>query len=339
METSPNLDEKQAARPDLGAGSPRSLDMAFLGDHLTSQELNPPLKGLMVWTMNPAIDQPNVQLVRAGLSREDLFTVVIENFMTDTARHADIVLPSTTQLEHFDLQGAWGHHYISLNHPAIAPLGESKSHTEIMRLLARRMGLTHPALTESDEEIAAATLPSDVSFDELKEVGWVKSAPPRPDFDSMGATLKLTGGVPAPIEPPGPDSLQLLTPKSHFFMNSSFGNMPRQRSSMQRPTLEMNRADAQRRGLDDQQEVVLRNERGSVRVWLHLTDDIHEGVVALPGKWWSLPEGTGAVANLLTPSSWSPGGQPAYNDTFVEVVPTPKAEGIGESSSYSFIHS
>jgi anaerobic selenocysteine-containing dehydrogenase len=320
METSPNLDEMQASRPDLMTGSPRSLDLAALGEHLTSAELDPPLKGLMIWTMNPAIDQPNVQLVRAGLAREDLFTVVIENFMTDTARYADFVLPSTTQLEHFDLQGAWGHHYISVNNPAIAPLGESKPHAEIMRLLARRMGLTHAALSESDEQIAAATLPMDVSLEVLKNAGWVKSTPSPPDFDAAKGRLKLTGGVPLPVDPPLAGSLQLLTPKSLYFMNSSFGNMQRQRQLMQRPTLEMNRADAERRGLQDQQEVVLRNDRGSLRVWLCVTEDIHEGVVALPGKWWSLPEGTGAVANLLTPSSWSPGGQPAYNDTFVEVL-------------------
>jgi anaerobic selenocysteine-containing dehydrogenase len=321
-ETTPVFDESGALRPDLIAGKPRSLDMARLGEHLTSDELVPPVKGLMVWTMNPAVDQPDVRLVREGLLQDDLFTVVLEHFMTDTARYADIVLPSTTQLEHFDVQGAWGHHYISVNNPAIEPLGESKPHSEVLRLLAARMGLTHPALFESDEEIAGACLPAGLSLDDLQSKGWYKSPRDRPDFDAMDWHLTVATGVPVPVTRPDADALQLLTPKSHYFMNSSFANMPRQRKAMQRPTLEMNTADARRRGLAEGQEVLVRNDRGALRVWLNLTDDIHPGVVALPGKWWSLPEVTGAVANELTPSAWSPGGQPAYNDTFVEVVPT-----------------
>jgi len=320
IETNPVIHEEEAARPDLISGNPRSFDMARLGEHLTNADLDPPLKGLMVWNMNPAIDQPNVKLVREGLMREDLFLVVLEHFMTDTARYADIVLPSTTQLEHFDLQGAWGHHYISVNNPAIPPVGEARPHSEVMRLLAQRMGLQHPTLLESDEEIAAATLPPDVSLDALKARGWHKTSPARPDLGTGNGRLKLAGEIPVPVDPPSPDALQLLTPKSHYFLNSSFANMARQRKAMKRPTLEMNPADAKRRGLEHGQEVLVRNERGAVRAWLQFMDDIHPGIVALPGKWWSLPETTGAVANELTPSAWSPGGQPAYNDTFVEVV-------------------
>ncbi len=114
----------------------------------------------MIWDTNPAVVQPDVERVRTGLRRENLFTVVVEHFLKDTARFADIVLPSTTQLEHFDIQGAWGHHYISLNHPAIAPLGQAKSHGAIMRLLAKRMGLENSALKQSDEQIAASALPA-----------------------------------------------------------------------------------------------------------------------------------------------------------------------------------
>ena len=116
--------------------------MATLGNILTDQDLDPPIKGLMVWNMNPAVVLPNAAQVMRGLGREDLFTVVLEHFITDTARYTDIVLPSTTQLEHFDLQGAWGHHYISVNNRAITPLGETKSHGEVMRLLAAQMELT-----------------------------------------------------------------------------------------------------------------------------------------------------------------------------------------------------
>jgi anaerobic selenocysteine-containing dehydrogenase len=272
----------------------------------------------MAWGINPAVDQPDVNRVRRGLQREDLFTVVIEHFLTDTARFADLILPSTTQLEHFDVLGAWGHHYISVNNPAIEPVGESKSHGEIMRLLAPRLGLNGSAFCETDEEIAEATLPSGLEMAALKSLGWWKSSPLPHDFSRRHEGLRLVSEILPPQVPPE-GMLQLLTPKAHYFMNSTFANMPRQRKSMRCPTLDMHPDDAESRGLVDDQQVVLRNERGFVRSKLRVVDTIHSGVVAMPGKWWSHPEETGAVGNVLTPSEWSPGGQPAYNDTFVEV--------------------
>lgn len=313
-ETSPVLHEKRAERADLVPGSPRTLDMARLGETLTT--LQPPIKGLMVWGGNPVTAQPDAGRVIQGLRREDLFTVVLEHFLTDTARYADVVLPSTTQLEHFDLQGAWGHHYISVNLPAVAPLGEAKSHGEVMRLLAARMGLTHPALRASDEEIAASALPEDVELESLKAQGWRKK-PPAPAAVSPGS-LRLSGITRSSIVAPREGRLQLLTPKSHYFMNSSFANMPRQTRAMRRPTLEIHPTDAAARGLDDGSRVEIWNERGAVQAWARITDGVRSGVVALPGKWWGA-EASGAASNLLTPSAWSPGGQPAYNEAWVEV--------------------
>ncbi len=316
LEAYPVFFDQRAARPDLGPDNPRSLDMARLAEHLTSTELDPPLKGLMIWGMNPAVTQPDAGRVQQGLAREDLFTVVLEHFLTDTARYADVVLPSTTQLEHFDLQGSWGHHYISLNQPAVPPQGESKSHGEVMRLLAARLGMTHPALQQSDEEIAASALPDEVSLEALKAQGWYKTSPARPDFR---AKLRIAVEVKEPVASPSPRHLQLLTPKGHFFLNSSFGNMSRQRKAMKRPTLAMNHADASERGLHNDQPVLVRNERGELRVWLDVNDSVPPGIVALPGKWWILPDDTSAVTNRLMAPAWSPGGQPAYNEIFVEV--------------------
>ena len=320
IEASPVFDDATAARPDLIPGAPRSLDMARLGEILTDVTLRPPIKGLMVWGTNPAVVQPDAPLVRQGLSRADLFTVVLEHFLTDTARYADVVLPATTQLEHFDIQGSWGHHYIALNHPAIPPLGEAKSHGEVLRLLAERLGLTHPALHESDEAIASSALPPDVDLDALKAQGWLKQSPGRPRFAPEQRQLRLMGPIPEPGALPAPSRLRLLTPKAHYFLNSSFANMPRHRRAQGRPTLAINAADAKARGLTENQEVLVTNHQGAIRAWLHVTEDIRPGVVALPGKWWSVPPETGAVGNLLTPSSWSPGGQPAFHDTFVEVA-------------------
>ncbi|MBL6081402.1 molybdopterin-dependent oxidoreductase [Belnapia sp. T18] len=320
----PGLEDLRVDRADLipAAAAPRGLDMARLGETLTDPALDPPVEGLMVWGTNPAVVQPDAARVHRGLMREDLFTVVLEHFLTDTARLADVVLPSTTQLEHFDVLGAWGHQYITVNLPAIAPLGEAKSHGEIMRLLAQRMGLDHPAMYETDEEIAASALPPGVSLDALKQAGWVKMAKPAPRLEGAGLRL-ARGGPPPPPAPPTRGMLQLLTPKAHFFLNSSFANMPRQqRSEGSGPTIGMAPADATARGLRDGEAVHVRNAQGVIPATLRITDAVLPGVVALPGKWWSTREEEGAVENLLSPPAWSPGGQPAFNDTFVEVIGT-----------------
>lgn len=320
IEANPVLFESQAGRPDLLSGAPRALDLARLGETLTSPDLAPPIHGLMIWGTNPAVVQPDTLRVRRGLARENLFTVVLEHFLTDTARYADIVLPATTQLEHFDIVGAWGHHYVSVNNPAISPLGEAKSHGEIMRLLAARMGLEHAAFRESDEEIAASALPDGMDLAALKANGWQKTFPAPPDLARAAKKLRI-GGITADAPTPPDDALlQLLTPKSHYFLNSSFANMPRHRRGMARPTLDMHSADAASRGLLDGMRVAVGNGLADVPVWLRITDAVRPGVVALQGKWWSEPAETGAVANLLTPSLWSPGGQPAYNDCFVTVT-------------------
>ncbi len=320
IEAYPVFHDGRAERADLRPGPARSFDMARLGETLTDTSLAPPIEGLMIWGTNPAVVQPDAGRVREGLRREDLFTVVLEHFLNDTTSYADIVLPSTTQLEHFDIQGSWGHHYISLNHPAIEPLGQAKSHGAVMRLLAQRMGLGHPALQESDEQIAASALPDDVDLETLKTSGWLKKSPERPSLHD--AQLRLTEDIPEPVAPPRAGQLQMLTPKSHYFLNSSFANMPRQRKAEKRPTLDMHPSDAAERGLSDGQQVLVKNAQGTLTVWLSVTEAIHPGVVSLPGKWWSVPAETAALANMLTPSSWSPGGQPAFNEAFVEVVDT-----------------
>lgn len=325
MEANPVLDELAAQRRDLRPSEGRSLDMARLGEHLTNSELEPPIRALVVWTMNPAVTQPDALAVRRGLERDDLFTVVIEHFMTDTARYADIVLPSTTQLEHFDILGSWGHHYISLNEPAVAPLGEALSHGEIARRLAARLGLRHPALRESDEDIGASALPPGITLETLREHGFVKSPPGPPRF---AHPVRITGTVDSPPRP-AQGLYQLLTPKSHYFLNSSFANMPRQRGAMGRPTLEMRPDDAARSGLADGDQVEIANDRATLRAWLKVSDVLHPGVVALPGKWWGDPSEASAVANLLTPGAWAPHGQPAYNDVFVEVRRPVVADDVG----------
>ena len=144
-------------RPDLRTGDVRRINMSQLGDALCG-DLDPPVKALVVWNSNPAQVAPDQTKVLAGLARPDLFTVVLEQFMTDTAAHADVVLPATTQLEHLDVIFSWGHHYVTLSRPAIEPRGEAKPNTEIFRLLAARLGLDDPCFRDSDEELVEQVL-------------------------------------------------------------------------------------------------------------------------------------------------------------------------------------
>jgi len=328
VETYPDFDYLAAERSDIAPKGRRSLDITRLGQLLTDPNLAPPVKALTVWGMNPAVVLTDLERVWQGLAREDLFTVVIDHFMTDTAAYADIVLPSTTQLEHFDLQGAWGHHYIGLNNPAVAPLGEARSHGDILRSLAARLGLDHPCLRESDAEIAAAALPASVSLAELQAKGWAKAPPPRPDPRRDGQRLAIRIGLSAegvadgaPLPPSEGTALRLLTPKAHHFLNSSFANMARHRAAQKGPRLQIHPDDAAARGLDPEGQVVLRSGEGALTVGLEVTDAIRPGVVALEGKWWQ--RGDGAAANRLAPAAWTPAGQPTYNDIFVEVTPLP----------------
>jgi len=312
----PDLPEAQAARDDLITGNPRSLDIAKLGAHLTDAALSPPVKGLMVWSANPAVTQIETPLVRKGLARDDLFTVVFDHFITDTGSFADIVLPATTQFEHFDVQGAWGHYYVSANRPALAPIGEAVSGGALMRALAARLGLDHPALKESDEEIAASALPADWRLDDLVRDGWRK-LPAR----AIGPQQKLTL-LSEPIAAPGPapdKTLQLLTPKSHYFLNSTFANMPRQRKSQGLAAIEIHPHEAQLRALADGDVAVVRSGDTKMILTVKVTDTIQPGLAVLEGKWWGDEDEHSTQMNRLTGARFSPQGQPAYNDTHVTI--------------------
>jgi anaerobic selenocysteine-containing dehydrogenase len=175
---------------------------------------------------------------------------------------------------------------VSVNNPAIQPLGESKSHGEMMRLIAARMGLDSPALRESDEEIAGSSLPDAISLEALKADGWKKTFPAQPELEA--GTLRLTGITTGDV-PNQDNRLQLLTPKAHYFLNSSYVNLARQRRGMDRPTLEIDATDAESRGLGDGDRVTIRNAQGELTAWLRVGTSVRPGVVSLTGKWWSHP--------------------------------------------------
>ena len=174
--------------PELATPGTRVVNQFRLGQALAGELApGPPVNALMVYNSNPLVVCPDQDKLVAGLSREDLFTVVSDHFLTDTARYADIVLPATTQLEQHDIMFSWGHLYVSLNTPAIAPLGEAVSNTELFRRLAARMGLTDPCFTRTDQEMMAeafdwsSPLLEGITLDSLRETGWARLVLPGPD--------------------------------------------------------------------------------------------------------------------------------------------------------------
>jgi anaerobic selenocysteine-containing dehydrogenase len=333
----------------------REINMVQLGRALTDPALDPPLKALIVWSSNPATIAPNQQLVQQGLRRDDLFTVVHEQFLTDTARHADYVLPATTQLEHLDLMWSWGHQYVALNRPAIAPLGEAVPTTEFFRRLATRMGHTGPAVCQTDEDLVRLALASDhpylcgVTFERLWQEGWAPlNLPPdwRPFADGhfptpsgkcelWSETLAAEGYDPLPTYEPAPESLTgnarlaarypltLVTAKSALhFLNSSYANLPRNLRSEGEPLLDLHPADAACRGIADGECVRVFNDRGEVQLRVRLGDRVRPGVAAMPSGWWASLSPGGSSANSLTADGISDrGGGGDFHDTLVEVAP------------------
>jgi anaerobic selenocysteine-containing dehydrogenase len=340
--------------PELEDPTIRSINMVQLGQALTDPSLTPPIRALMVYNSNPAAIAPNQQLVLKGLRREDLFTVVHEQFLTDTARHADYVLPATTQVEHLDLMWSWGHAFLTLNQRAIAPRGEAVANTELFRRLAARMGFQEPYFYTSDEDLVRTALASDhpylegITFERLLQDGWARLKLPedwRPfaeggfptpsgkcEFYAEG--LLAQGIDPLPIYTPARESpagdpalatrypLSLITAKSALhFLNSSYANLPRHLKAEGEPLLDMHPDDAAARGIRDGDQVRVYNDRGSVEVRVRIGDRVRPGLVAMPSGWWASHSPGGASANTLTADGLSDlGGGGDFHDTLVEVV-------------------
>ncbi len=171
------IDDRTLSRPDLLAGrTPRTINMSSIGRALLDTAA--PIRALIVYNSNPVAVAPDSARVAAGFAREDLFTVVLEHFQTDTADYADIVLPATTQLEHLDVIKPYGHYYMVANNPAIRPLGEAKPNTEIFRLLAKAMGFSDPASTKRTRAIAQSAVAADWDFDAVRAQGWKRIGSP-----------------------------------------------------------------------------------------------------------------------------------------------------------------
>ena len=324
-------------RADLRPGPVRRVNMAQLGEALTEPRLEPPVKALVVWNSNPASIAPDQQRVLAGLRRDDLFTVVLEQFMTDTAAHADVVLPATSQLEHRDVVFSWGHHYLTWNEPAIEPLGESRPNTEAFRLIAGRLGLEDPCFRDSDEELLGQLLaspPPGLDVTALRERGWAKidlGQGPVPHADggflTQSGKLELRPDYQPPAEVADAQlakrfPLALVTPKTHLFLNSTFANQKRQHAAQPEPLVVLHPDDADARGVQDGAVVRVYNERGDFSCRAVVSSDARPGVLVAPMGWWNADYRDGRGAQATTPQRLTATAEaPTFNDNRVELEP------------------
>lgn len=342
-------------REDLSPPNTRTINMSLLGQALAASDAGvggPPVKALVVYNSNPAAIAPDMNAVIAGFQREDLFTVVLEHFRTDTTDYADWVLPATTQLEHWDVHGSYGHLYAALNRPAIAPLGQALPNTEIFRRIAARMGLDHPALRDSDETMIEQVLSSrdprmqSVTLEALKRDGWARLNVPKPyapfanggfltpsgkcEFFSERMQAMGLDPVPnftAPYEFPDnvPElaakyPLTLISSPAHQFLNSSFVNVgPLQRAARE-PEVSLHPRDAERRGLANGATVIVQNDRGHFLAKARIREGIREGVAWAPGIWWAKLSADGQSVNTTTSQRLTDmGGGPVFYDNLVEI--------------------
>jgi anaerobic selenocysteine-containing dehydrogenase len=345
------FDHKALERPDLIRGTPRTINQSALGDALLNAQ--PPVKAIYVYNNNPVAVCPDSAKVIAGFSRADLFTVVHEIFLTDTCDYADIVLPATTQLEHYDVHKSYGHLYVLANNPAIAPLGEAKPNAEVFRLLAKRMGFADPCFDDSDEEVCRQALRSTnarmtgIEWEKLKDEGWQRLnvpesyAPfaeggfptPSGKCEFYSETAAQLGFDPLPTYTPPRENvhsnpalarrypLALISPPCRDFLNSSFANLPFALASAREPRLDIHPDDAAPRGIASGDRVRVFNDRGSFTVKAAVSDRARTGVVVAPSVWWKKLSPDGRNANEVTSQALADmGGAATYYDCLVEVA-------------------
>ncbi|HOX88990.1 MAG TPA: molybdopterin oxidoreductase family protein [Burkholderiaceae bacterium] len=345
-------DNAALQRPDLLAGrAPRTVNMSTIGEAL--HRADPPIEALIVYNSNPVAVAPQSREVAAGFAREDLFTVVLEQFQTDTADYADWVLPATTQLEHLDVHASYGHLSVLANNPAIDPLGEALPNTEIFRRLATKMGYAEPCFSDTDDQIAAAAFKREgtgaqLDWATLKARGWQRLAVPevyapfaqggfptpsgKCEFASSAAAAAGLDPVPDYVPPyEGPRSnpetavrfpLAMISPPARNFLNSSFVNVQSLRDTEGEPALEIHPVDAAARGIADGSRVRVFNDRGELDLLARVTDRARPGVVVALSIWWKKLARDGKNVNELTHQRLTDIGRgPSFYDCLVEVAP------------------
>jgi anaerobic selenocysteine-containing dehydrogenase len=346
------LDFAAFERPDLMPRPSRVINMIQLGRALTDPTLAPPVKALYVYSSNPAAVCPNQELVLRGLAREDLFTVVHEQVLTDSAHYADIVLPATTSMEHLDIYRSFGQFYLQLAEPVIPPVGEARSNWEVCASLARALDLSDAAAhyTRGPDAAGRAALAGGaphvraVTWERLLAEKSVRLDLPRPYLPFANGAPTPSGkvefvssalardGLPAlPTWTPlaeGPQRgdvarypLQCIVPPNRFFLNSSFSQSERLRRRQGTPTVMLNAADAATRGIHDGDGVRVDSARGSANFTARITDATRAGVVVIEGIWWHRFHPGGRGVNVLTDDRVADmGGGPAFHSNLVELT-------------------
>jgi anaerobic selenocysteine-containing dehydrogenase len=337
-------------RPDLLAGRwPRTINMITIGNDLlreSSPAFGPKIEALIVYNSNPVAVAPESGKVVQGFEREDLFTVVLEHFQTDTADYADFILPATTQLEHWDIHGAYGHTDVLLNRPAIAPLGQARPNSSIFRALAARMGFNDPCFLEDDETLCRTAFShpdgDKVDFNQLLEQGFATLPLPDAPFaqgrfptasgkcEFFSERLAAQGMDGLPDHVPNHETagsspafpLAMISPPARNFLNSTFVNVKSLRDIEGEPLLEMHASDAEARGIQDGAVVKVFNERGDYRCRVSISARARPGVVNGLGIWWRKLGLDGTNVNQLTSQHLTDLGRgPVFYDCLVDVQP------------------
>jgi anaerobic selenocysteine-containing dehydrogenase len=335
-------DMGKAMRPDLAPPGTREINMVRLAEHLLDPSFDPPIKVIYNYNCNPAASLPDQPALRRALQRPDLFMVVHDAFLTDSADYADVVVPATTALEHDDAVLAYGGDFGSFSRRVLEPLGESKSNAETFQLLGRALGVTEPALYMSAADVMAEALRTNVPSDEFVNRPFLKTRPrpellphgkgnfktPSGKFEFYCEKMALAGLDPLPaFVPPhetmsdGPYPLNFLPRKHKDSLNSSYGHLPvMRRQEREARTLEMHPGDAAARGLRDGEEVRVFNSRGAFVMPLKVSQNVASGTVATFWGWWDkLSGGRGNVNNVTSSALTDLGGGGTFYDCRVEV--------------------
>jgi anaerobic selenocysteine-containing dehydrogenase len=341
-------------RPDLIPGTPRTINMSAIGDALTTAQ--PPVRAIFVYNSNPVAVAPDSSRVVRGFARDDLFCVVHDLFRTDTADYADILLPATSQLEHFDIHASYGHLHVQLNRPSIAPVGEALPNTEVFRRLAARMGFDEPCFRDDDETMARAAFDwsaprlRGITFESLAERGFARLAvdrayapfaaggfaTPSGKCEFWSETLRAQGDDPLPAVILPRESragnpalaarypLAFISPPARNFLNSSFANLPAFLAEERSPRLLIHPGDAAPRGIADGATVRVHNDRGAFIASAVVTADARPGVVVAPSVWWRKLAPGGENANAVTSQALTDLGRAAtFYDCLVDVAAEP----------------
>jgi anaerobic selenocysteine-containing dehydrogenase len=355
------INKKQLELLDLDKNQSRIINMNQLGDALTVLD-NPRIHALFVYNSNPVTVAPDQNAIRTGLLRDDLFTVVHDIFITDTAKYADIILPAPTSLEYIDIYRSYWHLYLQFSEPVIPLQGESLQNTEVFRKLAKKFNFSDEWFKDTDEDLIMQAL--DTIFDnmsgfelykKLQEKKYIKvvddmtcfinhqklkTTSGKIEFESIVMEEKGYSSVPEYMdiykltsEDTQKYPLILVNPPNYMFLNSSFANISNLQKIEKQPILEMNPKDARKRNITENALVTVYNSKGSCQLRVKITDDVLENTVVSLGLWWNdAYESDGNLNQLVNQDLSDMGKGPVYFSTFVEVANTKAVIILGHGS-------